>query len=1587
MSIMTQKTNKKIIIMLLVAFVALGITAFVGTQNVHAQFNSGDEITFTNFDGGFDPPTTEGYAPGLTRVTTVRSFVLTFLNFALSFLGLVAVAVIIYGGFLYVTARGESEQTDKGKKSIQYALGGIIIILISFALVNTLITEPFANGNLQGDNQLNGTAQTGNQTGNQVVVSLNPLVAKVRTSATNLKTMHTLYKEIVSDVEAMTTDIEKPSTGGNYTNIINYINSVIGKMENMSAKLERHPTTQTIISKNRNILDGKNFKAKYEQAKAEANEEALADWEADSALIVDMFAEISSAIEDDLASEIEDARARLNEIKAEIPQGVAGDEAKIQNSVQGIIDTLLNNDQLGLDSILPNLPAYDQMKNVLDLYVQLYNALASMKSVQASIAADVTEGTAPLVVTFNMLGSVDPTGQTITDNRIIWDPEGLGDWTTNGANLDNASGTSCRPTKEGSMSFVTCTFNKPGTYQSAVRVLTPDAGKYMDGIAVLPIKVYPPTATLKLAVGSGNQQKESLFEYDGTALLFEKKSVKFTLNEAKAGIKFDPKGTAGTNGEDSEIVSYYFNFGDNTETVGSDNTEVTHYYGEPGIYRVVFEVKDNRNKLNRKFFDLIVGSPVARINVSPGHKVFVGEDVFFSGTGSASETGQIVGYEWSIKGKTTGAVALEDKTQPSLNYVFTKDDTYTVTLQVRDSFNDPADTTTTIEVTSQAPVSKYTYDIPQSAQPSTLHFSGSKSYDPDGDITDPSYTYLWSIEPNSGYKFLEGSPTSLNPVIQFDEKGDYNVSFLVADKTKQGTAFAQTISIDDILDAKWTDKQVNSGQLNSDGESEIGFYAESRNGVSYQIDFGDGETDGGEVKGKQVSTEHIYRAAGTFQVRLTIFDEDDNDRTITRRIHVGDGTSPIAAIKVFVDGQEINPDDNQINVSRKSVITFDAGDSKNTDGTGRLLTYAWDFDDSGFSTQKTVTHTYKEIRNSYNVTLKVADKDNQTKSDQESIRVKVQSLDPGLSGLTAVPQTASIANVDGLLTPLKVKVEAQGAVDPDGEIVQYRWYYYDTKNSSDQLGVQITESKQAYITIGTRGKENSQATYKFGVEMVDNENNKVRSSEILSSNEIPSIKVTNGANEQPTARFKVDRTNVFVNESVTFSSDSSDPDGNIISYIWDVDGDGFSNDKTTENATLTYTYKKQAQEGVAVRLKVIDDKYGEATSDPITIYVQSRGEPPKAAFTFKQQTGTKVSFTNNSQASSPLSIKEYKWDFDTASNLNGADSDGDGTKDNDSDSNAKNPEWTFPDYGIYQVKLTAIDEDGNEDSVVNYVNLPKPTNKDLPTAAFKFTRVGDKKIAFQNNSSNPNGAPIVRYQWDFDTASKDQSADSDGDGLKDNDIDSTEQNPTFEYPLLNSYQVKLTAIDAAGAEDTVINLIELAKLPMGQTQNGTGNEGGSGEGSGAGTGSGDGTNSTIIDAKLLSSPEVNSNDDKIHLFGSSGKITFDYSASTGNINRYVIDKNIFFDSDGNGIPNDDKNLEVTIPGKWTTDFSKSWGKTVVKLTVYDQYGNSDNVLKEVVFDNTGGADLFATRSLNIWVALVSLLSFVILSFVLYKKTK
>jgi len=65
--------------------------------------------------------------------------ILKIVNAALILVGVLALAAIAYGGFLYITAAGDEKQIGKAKIILTYSIIGIIVIGVAAALVNFVI--------------------------------------------------------------------------------------------------------------------------------------------------------------------------------------------------------------------------------------------------------------------------------------------------------------------------------------------------------------------------------------------------------------------------------------------------------------------------------------------------------------------------------------------------------------------------------------------------------------------------------------------------------------------------------------------------------------------------------------------------------------------------------------------------------------------------------------------------------------------------------------------------------------------------------------------------------------------------------------------------------------------------------------------------------------------------------------------------------------------------------------------------------------------------------------------------------------------------------------------------------------------------------------------------------------------------------------------------------------------------------------------------------------------------------------------------------------------------------------------------------
>lgn len=1582
--------------------------------------------SFTNFEGSFTPPESEGYAEGITQTDSAREFIVNVTNFVLSFLGLAAVVVIIYGGFLYVTAAGEQERADKGKKSVMYAVIGIIIVLISFALVNTIITGAAGGSDNTSSGLYNSPA-----TGQSLTELQSAQMAKhVQELTQEFVGEYTKYANVVTIVDAMLNvdsfdrkGLEEFKDG--YELILKeadpfsatadeakaalrridpYLSASLGeRVKNLASNSEWLQTGLLSVGQG---SFGKNARTRVVLAAQEDDETAAGGGicanacspfspipPAFVACMADCTAsnpagQISDAAdqaaEDAYTFSIEQAQQAIDPngiSKIIIEEDVVGiSEAAYtdftsnmseivgdfedmtesfreqttllallegDNGIVGRLDAYTSesgfNTEPDTKEYLPGVPGYTttrkslpsggsrEVGNTVQKMNELYNLVKNLKFTTAVLSANTKQGNAPLTVTFNGLDSYDPTEITISPEQYTWDLLGDGFGAVSAYDAD-APGLNALSQDNKTGPNVTYTYLTPGTYRVGLRVTSSDPANIAAGISYLSIKVNPPSSIIDLSVTGAL----SAVEQKAT----DKTTLSFTGEDAKAGITFDASATTDGDGNTDTIVNFKFDFGDG-ENQNSENPVATHYYNEEGNYRFELEVTDQNGVKDRKRLHIIVASPAAHLEASHT-RADIDETVTFDASASLTDFGAINNFAWQI---TRGAETIfEDASgEPELEYAFNQPGLYTVSVEVTDSSGQSNATSLQIQISSSEPVPAFTYIMKDPARPNIFYFDATGSYDPDeGDIL----TYEWNIDGgvSEGINFLEGTnATSAKPIIEFLAAGDHDVELKVSDQyegeLKQEGKLSKKVTVASVLGIGVRNIGNAALFLNEKGVASVELELSTNTGVAFEVDWGDGtekETLGGAssfATGNAVfrvwgNAMHDYTGAGTFPVKVTVLDESDNQNSLTRNVYVGNGQEPIPVIKVLVDNLEA-PDPNHVIANRTNTIKFDAGGSLDLNGQSINQTgaYSWVLGDGTRATGKTLTKKYTEI-GEFEVTLTVRSTADSSVASSTTIQVSIVDTPPRILGLVVQPQD------EELITPLVVKATVNAA-DDDGEITRYKFWYYDVDNSSVTLGEQISLSAQTFLTINTSGTTGEINTYAFAVEVTDNENNTVSSLDEIPDAQIPTLEVENGPNKAPEADFTVDRTNVMVGETVTFTSDSSDEDGDIVEYVWDVEGDGFFNNPTVTDSTFLHEYMATAPEGIEVRLKVTDDTGATDVSDPVRIFVDSLTQDPTAAFRYTADV-LNVTFFNNSTAdiANNASLVGFAWDFDTST-----DTDGDGDAANDVDSTEESPKFTYETFGSRTVQLTITDNEGNKDSVTNRVELVEIAP---PMAGFRFTVVDGLNVKF-DNASKPGSAeaPLKSSKWDFED-----------DGI----TDSEETSPRHLYEDYGTYTVRLVVIDELGRSDDYKKRIKLEESKV-----------------------------LDLEAFMTTRPEGDPRrNGDIYLPGTQGSVTFIFRAENvvGDV-TFCIDKNVFFDTNGNGKKDDDCDHKTNQAGNWTTDFSKDWGMIVVKLTAVDDRNVKYVVTKQIFFEEPqpapGTASLLPVSTAEALYIVLTALGFAILA--------
>jgi hypothetical protein len=107
-----------------------GVMAFTYAQSAFAQSFAG-------------PSPNVGGLPDASSENEVRQIIVDIIAAVLNFLALIAVIVIIIAGIRLIVSQGEDEQKDKAKKTILYAIIGLVVVLFARIIVSLVTVYLF----------------------------------------------------------------------------------------------------------------------------------------------------------------------------------------------------------------------------------------------------------------------------------------------------------------------------------------------------------------------------------------------------------------------------------------------------------------------------------------------------------------------------------------------------------------------------------------------------------------------------------------------------------------------------------------------------------------------------------------------------------------------------------------------------------------------------------------------------------------------------------------------------------------------------------------------------------------------------------------------------------------------------------------------------------------------------------------------------------------------------------------------------------------------------------------------------------------------------------------------------------------------------------------------------------------------------------------------------------------------------------------------------------------------------------------------------------------------------------------------------
>ena len=449
--------------------------------------------------------------------------------------------------------------------------------------------------------------------------------------------------------------------------------------------------------------------------------------------------------------------------------------------------------------------------------------------------------------------------------------------------------------------------------------------------------------------------------------------------------------------------------------------------------------------------------------------------------------------------------------------------------------------------TNTTPTASFSYTPTNPPVGAWVQFDASGSSDSDGTVA----SYAWN--------FGDGTTDSgIGIWHRFNTPGTYIVTLTVTDDDGASDTMTQAVQIgtsnqspNAAFSATPTNPLVNAwAQFDSSASADADGTI-----TSYAWNFGDGSTGTGSL------VWHRFTTSGTYIVTLTVTDDDGATDSSSLAIQVGPSNqSPVANFTFAPTNPQIN-----------AWVQFDGSPSSDPDGS--IANYAWNFGDGTSDTGSLVWHRFSSA-GIYAVTLTVTDNDGTTAAHTLTIQV---------GGTVNAAPTASFSILPAAPTIGEwVRFDGSGSADTDGTIASYQWSFGD--GTSPVTGPivyhQFASAGSYLVTLTVTDDDGATDSYSQSIGM-------------------------GSVQQAPVALFTFAPIAPAVGESVAFNASTSyDPDGVVVSYAWDLDGNGVD-DAFTPTVNATYN-----SAGVAmVRLTVVDNA-GLSSTSTQAVVITATGSTP-----------------------------------------------------------------------------------------------------------------------------------------------------------------------------------------------------------------------------------------------------------------------------------------------------------------------------------------------------------------------------------------